>query len=566
MTVKFYSYNKKKDGTTVEKFLSDMTEQYGITGVQLKELPGAYEQKIKTEDAEYTYSYTLKKRPVEIGVSDSGTLYAGDVEGRLPQAVLLTDLVEGDTMDELVSIVYKNGLGTKEIVIDNSTVPGTYYAKLVPLSTEPNKTQYYDLKLYSTTFSVYSRIYDLNVTSELLDGNEAGAARMTLPERKTLTSETVKYESGTPVKLTAVSYSGYLFDHWTLNDEEYTTETISFNMPSQSCDIHVWFRKDDSAVKQGSVIVDETFIQDGKVEYPDGFDNDKIYPVGKEFTFTAVDSDDSAFAYWNQVIGRKTYTVYAKDITVTVSETPVVIYPVFKGAPCTVTLGSGITAEYEAVSDQDETFIMTVSSGDTVPKGTFLTLHASADGESDGFAWYVNGEQQTESQTAWTLTITDDVTIEWKSAAEIHPEFCALTLTHENGVMPTASAEDLSAIPYGTEITLTAPDADGCTFAGWYEGDTLCTTEAEYTFTVTKDAELTAKYELVPAVRIPGDANDDGEVDLVDVILIRRYLAGGWNISINLSNADVDGDGEVTQTDVVLIRRYLAGGWNVQLQ
>ena len=96
---------------------------------------------------------------------------------------------------------------------------------------------------------------------------------------------------------------------------------------------------------------------------------------------------------------------------------------------------------------------------------------------------------------------------------------------------------------------------------GWFRP-----TEAEYTFTVTKDAELTAKYELVPAVRIPGDANDDGEVDLVDVILIRRYLAGGWNISINLSNADVDGDGEVTQTDVVLIRRYLAGGWNVQLQ
>lgn len=69
-----------------------------------------------------------------------------------------------------------------------------------------------------------------------------------------------------------------------------------------------------------------------------------------------------------------------------------------------------------------------------------------------------------------------------------------------------------------------------------------------------------------PNVRTPGDANEDGLVDLVDVILIRRYLAGGWNVTINLSNADVDGDGEVTLTDVILIRRYLAGGWNVQLK
>ncbi len=65
--------------------------------------------------------------------------------------------------------------------------------------------------------------------------------------------------------------------------------------------------------------------------------------------------------------------------------------------------------------------------------------------------------------------------------------------------------------------------------------------------------------------RIAGDANDDGEINLKDAVTIRRYIAGGWDVTINEANADVNGDGEVTLKDVVLIRRFIAGGWNVIL-
>ena len=74
------------------------------------------------------------------------------------------------------------------------------------------------------------------------------------------------------------------------------------------------------------------------------------------------------------------------------------------------------------------------------------------------------------------------------------------------------------------------------------------------------------EYQAEKPERMPGDANDDGMVDLLDVVLIRRWLAGGWNVSINESNADVDEDGEVTLKDVTIIRRYLAGGYDVKLQ
>ena len=60
-----------------------------------------------------------------------------------------------------------------------------------------------------------------------------------------------------------------------------------------------------------------------------------------------------------------------------------------------------------------------------------------------------------------------------------------------------------------------------------------------------------------------GDVNGDGTVNLKDVVMIRRYIAGGWNVTINESVADVNGDGNVNLKDVVMIRRYIAGGWNV---
>ena len=65
--------------------------------------------------------------------------------------------------------------------------------------------------------------------------------------------------------------------------------------------------------------------------------------------------------------------------------------------------------------------------------------------------------------------------------------------------------------------------------------------------------------------RIAGDANEDRTVDLKDVTVIARHLAGGWNVTINSDNADVNGDKAVDLRDVVILRRYLAGGWNVTL-
>ncbi|MCR5206114.1 MAG: dockerin type I repeat-containing protein [Lachnospiraceae bacterium] len=61
-----------------------------------------------------------------------------------------------------------------------------------------------------------------------------------------------------------------------------------------------------------------------------------------------------------------------------------------------------------------------------------------------------------------------------------------------------------------------------------------------------------------------GDVNGNGDVNMKDVAILRRYLTGGWNITIDMEAADVDGDGIVSPKDVTVLKRYFAGGWGIE--
>ena len=60
-----------------------------------------------------------------------------------------------------------------------------------------------------------------------------------------------------------------------------------------------------------------------------------------------------------------------------------------------------------------------------------------------------------------------------------------------------------------------------------------------------------------------GDIDGTGEVDLSDVNVISKYLAG-WDEDVNEAALDVNGDGVVNLKDLVLLSQYVAG-WDVTL-
>lgn len=69
---------------------------------------------------------------------------------------------------------------------------------------------------------------------------------------------------------------------------------------------------------------------------------------------------------------------------------------------------------------------------------------------------------------------------------------------------------------------------------------------------------------VVEDSRVPGDANDDGAVDILDALLVLQYDAG-WDVRVNAANADANADGSVDILDALLLLQYDAG-WDVTLK
>ena len=67
-------------------------------------------------------------------------------------------------------------------------------------------------------------------------------------------------------------------------------------------------------------------------------------------------------------------------------------------------------------------------------------------------------------------------------------------------------------------------------------------------------------------IRLPGDVNADGFVNLKDVVQLRRALADWDDVLIHRANADVDASGTLDNRDVILLSRVIVGGYGAQLQ
>ena len=344
MFVKFLNYTKDDDGNTTETEMKDETHPDGYSELLTKK-PDIYvnnEIKVKLQgiDDEQTfhYTYTVTKRPITVRVI-SEELFAGDVEGHLPQMDILSgSLAADDVLSDIVDLSFKNSTGTTNISITNSTNPGTYFAQLSALSSETAEN--YDIKLYSSAFTINSQQYALTFSAEPCEGEQAGTIKLTLPETKSgITNETFCYESGTKLKFTAEANNGYKFDHWVINNEEYTTETVTKNMLREAMSVQVFFKP-----YNGRISIDETELS--RVETPEGFENGKEYPVGTELTFTAQNNENSLFDHWVKVTGSKTTELYTNSITLTVTDIPVMLYPVFSDTSHEIPHVEDILAKY----------------------------------------------------------------------------------------------------------------------------------------------------------------------------------------------------------------------------
>ena len=59
-------------------------------------------------------------------------------------------------------------------------------------------------------------------------------------------------------------------------------------------------------------------------------------------------------------------------------------------------------------------------------------------------------------------------------------------------------------------------------------------------------------------ISLPGDVNDDGSVDILDLVRMRKYIINNA-VSINFKNADLNSDDSVNLKDLLMIRKILVG-------
>ena len=167
---------------------------------------------------------------------------------------------------------------------------------------------------------------------------------------------------------------------------------------------------------------------------------------------------------------------------------------------------------------------------------------------------YTGTETETETEPTQTSETTPSSSQITPSSSETQPVVTepSQSVTDQS---QTPSSETLPVVTEPSEtqptkkINYTFVDENGNTVIVYADGTVEIipkSTETEPSVTATG----------APSILL-GDANDDGAVNMKDVLVMRKALAG-MDVSMNNFNADVNQDGSVNMKDVLQIRKFLA--------
>ena len=81
--------------------------------------------------------------------------------------------------------------------------------------------------------------------------------------------------------------------------------------------------------------------------------------------------------------------------------------------------------------------------------------------------------------------------------------------------------------------------------------------ETEPSATEPSATEPSATEPSTPAASLLGDANNDDAVNMKDVLIVRKFLAG-LDVTVDMANSDVNEDTFVNMKDVLMLRKFLA--------
>lgn len=312
------------------------------------------------------------------------------------------------------------------------------------------------------------------------------------------TSYVAAYEE--EVVLTAVPEYGYIFENWTLNGTEVSTENPATVQITDNANYIANFNFDNFDL---NVSVAEGQDERGTVT---GAGN---YPYGTQVEIAAVANDGFLFTNWNDGVTTATRTVTVDGATEYVAS--------FRtDAIYTVT----VIAENGTVSGAGTGFV----------ENDLVSLNA-VPATGYRFVNYTDAEGTVLSDNAaYSFNITSDVTLTANFAALPYD----VVLNVNDAAMGTVAGA--GEYNFGTQVEISATANEGYRFVQWSDD----VTTNPRTIVVTADVELTAQFEAIPATvyyiaatAVNGTVEGAGEYEEGDQVTLTAtanncYQFAGW--------------------------------------
>ena len=149
------------------------------------------------------------------------------------------------------------------------------------------------------------------------------------------------------------------------------------------------------------------------------------------------------------------------------------------------------------------------TSGNSIPvlPGSEVTVIARPNKDCDFVGWFVgDSETPVSTETEYTFTVTENIILTGQFSKR---PIVTVQSTGNGSVSIKDAYGTTKAFLPDTEVTIIAKPYENCDFIGWFvtNEESPISTDAEYTFTVTKDVTLIAKFSKRPIVTIRSAGN-----------------------------------------------------------
>ena len=294
--------------------------------------------------------------------------------------------------------------------------------------------------------------------------------------------------AGTPVTLTATPNEGYVFDGWYFGEnkeykiEDSDTEEFSLLLVTDLELTAKW------NIQSSPTYYTVTTTNDDETGGTCTIYTNKQFAAGDDVYLRATPADGYVFIGWYDGDTKVNESVYY------------IIYGINKNYNLTAKWALQSTTNYYllTVTNENRNYgSCAIYTKQQFEAGSLIILNATPE---DGYAfdgWY-NGETKVSADPNYTFHINSNLTLVGKWIEASVGQY-VLTTVNSYATAGSITSYTNQVFEENASVTLTATSVDSYyyVFDGWYNGETLVSSANPYTFNITSNLTLTAKWKLM---------------------------------------------------------------------